>query len=74
MVDTCRTHIEVPGLNSIEQIYLTLNTSAFVQPLDQNIILKFKRDYNNLLVKNCIVVTYEDRDFKPFILDILKNI
>ncbi|GBL89945.1 Tigger transposable element-derived protein 4 [Araneus ventricosus] len=50
IVDNCTVHNQLENLKAIEIVFLPLNVTALLQPLDQRIIRVFKRKYKKCLV------------------------
>lgn len=74
VVDNCTAHTKVRGLKSIELIYMPPNVTSVLQPLDQGVILSFKRNYRKLMVKDWIKSIDENCTFRPSILDAIQYI
>lgn len=71
IIDNCAAHCKVPGLNSIELVFLPPNSTSVSQPLDQGVIQNFKVNYRKLLIKGFISAIDKNEKFSVSVLDAL---
>ena len=69
IIDNCRAHPRVEGLQAITVYFLPPNATSKLQPLDQGIIQAFKIHYRKALVCNYLLAVEEKRSYKPTLLD-----
>ena len=54
MIDNCHAHPDVPALDCVELIFLSLNTTSLTQPMDQGVIRSLQAKYCSIPVKKQI--------------------
>ncbi|GBN46284.1 hypothetical protein AVEN_143823-1 [Araneus ventricosus] len=69
-MDNCTAHPEIKGLKSITVGYFPPNVTSILQPLDQGVIMSFKRNYRKLPLRR-IVSALEGEDYEVDILTTL---
>ncbi|KAL5017880.1 hypothetical protein ScPMuIL_003602 [Solemya velum] len=53
-VDNCPTHPAVNDLKNVKLVFLPLNTTLIIQPMDQGIIWNLKQNYRRLLLQQLL--------------------
>ncbi|XP_055910506.1 tigger transposable element-derived protein 6-like [Eupeodes corollae] len=61
LVDNCPAHPKIDGLTSMKLVFLPLNTTSVLQPMDQGIIRSLKEHYRKLQKLN-IIRNIENQD------------
>ena len=73
IVDNCPAHPNVEGLQTVELIFLTPNTTSKLQPMDQGVIRSLKAKYRSAVVKLYITRIESGKELpKISILDAMK--
>ena len=54
IIDNCPAHPDVPALDCVELIFLSLNTTSITQTMDQGVIRSLKAEYCSIPVKRQI--------------------
>lgn len=62
-IDNCSAHTDLPALTNVKIMFLPVNTTSKLQPLDQGIIHAFKRFYRREVVNH--VLTCVDKHISP---------
>ena len=73
IIDNCPAHPAIGGLKAIQLCFLPPNTTAFTQPMDQEVIRSSKAKYRSRLIKPIIKVIDSNKDIpKINVLDAMK--
>ena len=71
LIDNCPAHPDVRGLRATTLFFLPPNTTSVTQPMDQGVILSFKRNYRKQLVDRLSQCIDSDKAFAVSVLDAL---
>ncbi|UYV78234.1 hypothetical protein LAZ67_16000605 [Cordylochernes scorpioides] len=69
ILDNCPAHHLPEKLENIQVVFLPLNATAKLQPMDMGIILDIKRKYRMKLIQRCLIDMEKDRETNITLLD-----
>ena len=71
IVDNCPAHPNVPGLKSVNLVFLPPNSTSITQPMDQGVIKNLKVHYRKLIIQKKIRAIDSKTDLVITVLDAL---
>ncbi|XP_043463980.1 tigger transposable element-derived protein 4-like [Leptopilina heterotoma] len=74
LVDNCPSHPQIKDLKSISLVFLTANTTAILQPMDQGVIRALKANFRKNLLINTIDHLHADKDLSSVNITVLDAI
>ena len=70
-IDNCCAHPQIHGLRAVALLFLSLNTTAVVQPCDVGIIKNLKHYYRKMLMRSMLTWYDSGKDMKEFQITLL---